>query len=475
MTDFLTHLAGRTLGLSPLIKPKLDPTFAPATGLAAEVSPSLFPDDAPSDTPSIEGPPSVEDAPGAIPPWPEQARLISTPPGENPETLAPTQAPTLSEREGPTLVKAVASPATQIVPKPLVDEATFEPAERPASAATVKATLSPAAQIVPKPLVDEAFFEPVERPASTTTVEEIGPPALGGALSVDSAPAGRPDQLPSATARPGRRPEAGREPPDLARPKSETPTPTLAPQPGSASLLTDPAVSPGIAVPIKKPGEPPTAPVETEKSGRQEIVRGSTRPPAEAGHQPKTSPEPKPAPPALQPGLTTAEASAPIKPAARPGAPLVGASPPPAERLSEKSWGRLSSLLEQPGKAAPHPTFQTVSETPAPPRPQVEPAARPLLAGHVPLPDETPERRPQPEAPVEAPAARPLQPRAGRLQPGWPAATQPPEPAKPPTLQITIGRVEVKAMQPPAPAQPKRPGPVLSLSDYLKQRSGGRR
>ena len=53
-------------------------------------------------------------------------------------------------------------------------------------------------------------------------------------------------------------------------------------------------------------------------------------------------------------------------------------------------------------------------------------------------------------------------------------------PSKPvqPTIQVTIGRVEVRAVTPPAPpAKPPRPAPApsLALDDYLKQRREGRR
>lgn len=47
-----------------------------------------------------------------------------------------------------------------------------------------------------------------------------------------------------------------------------------------------------------------------------------------------------------------------------------------------------------------------------------------------------------------------------------------------PTIRVTIGRVEVRANLPPAPAprsKPARPGPMLSLADYLKRRDGGHR
>ena len=48
-----------------------------------------------------------------------------------------------------------------------------------------------------------------------------------------------------------------------------------------------------------------------------------------------------------------------------------------------------------------------------------------------------------------------------------------------PTIEITIGRVEVRAVQPPAPApRPKTTSPhapALSLEEYLRNQNGGRR
>ena len=57
------------------------------------------------------------------------------------------------------------------------------------------------------------------------------------------------------------------------------------------------------------------------------------------------------------------------------------------------------------------------------------------------------------------------------------AAAMPPAPS--PTIEITIGRVEVRAVQPPAPVvrpQPAAPAaPRLSLEEYLRNQNGGRR
>jgi hypothetical protein len=64
------------------------------------------------------------------------------------------------------------------------------------------------------------------------------------------------------------------------------------------------------------------------------------------------------------------------------------------------------------------------------------------------------------EAPVAVPSEEPVM-----AEPG-------------PTIKITIGRVDVKAIMPPA-AAPRpartRPKPTLSLEDYLRQRGGDRR
>jgi hypothetical protein len=79
-------------------------------------------------------------------------------------------------------------------------------------------------------------------------------------------------------------------------------------------------------------------------------------------------------------------------------------------------------------------------------------------------------RVPSREAPL---GIRPLQPAPAPLVP--PAPVLGAESA--PTIEITIGRVEVRAVQPPAPSRrpaAERRGPSLSLEDYLKERNRGR-
>ena len=57
-------------------------------------------------------------------------------------------------------------------------------------------------------------------------------------------------------------------------------------------------------------------------------------------------------------------------------------------------------------------------------------------------------------------------------------ATSQTEKESAPVIRISIGRVEVRAVMPTAPAPrpaPTRPRPGLSLDDYLKEREGGKR
>jgi hypothetical protein len=64
--------------------------------------------------------------------------------------------------------------------------------------------------------------------------------------------------------------------------------------------------------------------------------------------------------------------------------------------------------------------------------------------------------------------------------PPQPADIRRPQPqSEPPVIRVTIGRVDVRAIaSPPVPAAVSRPAARstrLSLEDYLKERSGGRR
>jgi hypothetical protein len=158
-----------------------------------------------------------------------------------------------------------------------------------------------------------------------------------------------------------------------------------------------------------------------------------------------------------------------------------------AERPAPEALAASESAREAPPDATTH---VSAPRTPAPPP---DPAER-LVAdgGEVRPPGPAspadarrradPGARGAPEQPRAAPPRRPLdrpravfRPRAIRRTAPEPAA--PNAPANEPPVRVTIGRIEVRAVTPPAPQprpRPERPGP-LSLNDYLEQRREGRR
>lgn len=84
---------------------------------------------------------------------------------------------------------------------------------------------------------------------------------------------------------------------------------------------------------------------------------------------------------------------------------------------------------------------------------------------------------PDREPTVQAPSSSPPLPRArqGELQPS--ASYDSARAENPPTIQVTIGRIEVRATPAaaPRPAQERKGAAVLSLEEYLRMREGGRK
>jgi hypothetical protein len=128
--------------------------------------------------------------------------------------------------------------------------------------------------------------------------------------------------------------------------------------------------------------------------------------------------------------------------------------------------------LSRPPAEPPRPAPRT--ETPDQPRnlaqslPAVEFAAKPIPAIERIIRHDLVREL---SKPVSAPASEPRRNRRGRER--IPDAANTP----PVSIEVTIGRVEVRAVAPPAPPKSQgvhRPPPALSLDDYLKQRNGGR-
>jgi len=176
-----------------------------------------------------------------------------------------------------------------------------------------------------------------------------------------------------------------------------------------------------------------------------------------------------------------------------------GRSPPgdatgaPPYRGRQIPPGAPLSVETVVGDLAPEP-----SSLPGPVQPLVEPRAgepaapgparytpvEPAMPGWETLPPETPPPAAQ-ALPTREGATIVARPRTRLAQPAGPVPAEGERPASrpesPPTIRVTIGRVEVRAVMPPAPepaptlgeSAPPRHAPRLSLDDYLKQRSGG--
>jgi len=124
--------------------------------------------------------------------------------------------------------------------------------------------------------------------------------------------------------------------------------------------------------------------------------------------------------------------------------------PSSARRHEARQQGRPTSL---PIQDAP-PATQTTGDAPSSVIPSIPATvgARPAVAPHV-------------ESVTPVTPATPT--------------VSPPVSQSAPTIRVTIGRIDVRAVMPPAPpaprSRPSRPGPTLSLEDYLQQRREGRR
>lgn len=250
------------------------------------------------------------------------------------------------------------------------------------------------------------------------------------------------------------------------------------------------------------PGSAPTEPVP----GEEESV-GAARPPA-AVRPPRTEASPRdvavtrvpvPAMP-VSPPVTPSRAAAVNENAAVPPVPATVVSPEPRQDRPHDTASAQPSMTPPPKRERSQPT--------APPLPLplqrtiVQPVQRDVIIERLAAAErgtEQPrrERQPAPVAAAEpsAPGSRvshvpPPQP-APRSRPIRPQVTarqapdirsrrdshSPAEPAAAPSIHVTIGRVEVRAVQPAAARRrPAAAGPaVMSLDEYLKQRAGGDR
>lgn len=194
--------------------------------------------------------------------------------------------------------------------------------------------------------------------------------------------------------------------------------------------------------------------------------------PVVATAHPVTRPRPEPEPVAARehavPLLDAASTQQVLQP--RASAPQPPQASWPSTRVPQ-AHGATERLA--PPAAVPPPVLGPPSTlTPAPPPRRAaatERATAPLLRP-VPLPPV------RPTVPARAGIQGAATPLARHRQPAAPASAQHPAPHDAAPIQVTIGRVEVRAVTAPtAPAEPRRKAtPSLSLEQYLRNRHGGR-
>jgi hypothetical protein len=142
-------------------------------------------------------------------------------------------------------------------------------------------------------------------------------------------------------------------------------------------------------------------------------------------------------------------------------APVVPAPPAPRDRPSDDVAPPTSSAPREAGSSA-----EMVAPLTGRSRFTTPPAGPFLVVPH-----------PRVDASVGGPSRElgpPTEPAVARPHPTFEVSPAPAGPA--PTVRVTIGRIEVRAVPPPAPPEP-RPAPrsaepALSLDDYLKLRRG---
>jgi hypothetical protein len=150
-----------------------------------------------------------------------------------------------------------------------------------------------------------------------------------------------------------------------------------------------------------------------------------------------------------------------------PAAPVLAPAPPTPPRPAADSDARTRPPPPAPRTPAQPSSDAVVPHAPAPVPPAAEPP-RPSVTAPV-------ARQADPPRLQQRPAALGLSPQLARRT--APAAPRAPMPVRgaPPPIEVTIGRVEIRAVAPaaPAPQRARAAGPRLTLDDYLRSRGGG--
>lgn len=509
MGDFVTRLAERTLGVAPVVQPLLSPTFAPEpadkTGRSwpprlgpgayppswetttsrddwghdpAPLAPPERPADAGGRPPSRVAPTTPEPTTGA-PPVPHRvpahhdrsADTSPSPPEGYPDRSAARRTGTRIEQDeaapgtsriGPELSASAERPTPPAIGHTDErDEAAATPDKLRAKAETRPGSRLPGAPASPEhptpaPIGELRRGPSPDSPRKATDLPDPHHDAEPGTAGRDeAAPTSRPANIPAeprrdASAASHQLSTETREDPPGPTGRRQAP-PTKNATPGRSGHAARPKIAPPPAtiaspqrIPEPRSGETGSAEREVvpENKGPQDVL--------EAEHSRKR--------PETRPDVSRrAKPERRLVPPGQPRAPLEGlfVDTPPDDDGSDRARLRPTGTPAEQGR--------DVVSLPDTPAEAVRDARKSVTVPN----------RPEP---LGDPSVAPRVSRPGSGNHQQPGTREPSAPA----IRVSIGRIEVRAATPPPvpaaqPAASARPGPALSLDDYLKRRNGGQR
>jgi hypothetical protein len=416
MGDYLSNLVDRAFGAQPVVQPQVASLFAPAPYTQGALAAAGF------GTAASAEPPTVDEPAG----W-EAGRLRINALAAQPPA-APTDA--LLATPAPAVVTVAAVPAqvhTHATARPRTVVERVPNAAQPATLSSARSTSAWS--------TGEAQQQPFATERSVS-----GLPGQRSTLPVLSAPSAEPSlQEADLPVEPPQAVQRARSPVITQRPAERRRAPSWAATQEQSPIPDDHEQ----ATPTSKP----------VRDSRTEAALDQKR---------LATIRPAPRPDATQSTSKLAEAEATVETTINP----LLARPRPAEPRLSQPEAKLISTGDV------H-TAVTEADSPAPPVYSSQAAERTILrpanpAGALEWSDIGQSVVPTAQAVQPQLPARPVE-RAG---PPWPQERTPPTE---PTIQVTIGRVEVRATPSAPVATARKPtAPVMSLDEYLRSRTGGR-
>jgi hypothetical protein len=444
MNDYLGNLAAKNLGLAAVIQPRLALLFEPAHPFAGRLSLETAADQPASDeTPSIA---SSKAEPAFQSPRATPATILGAPVQQSQPSITHSRKPKRSEAKPPEPMPVAPAPA-QLQPAQVSLATPAAPLGAP-----IQQPDQPSVTRDRKPKRSEAK-SPAPMPV-TPTPEQLQPQQIDSETPALHPSAPMPSQ-PSVI--PGRGPQKSG-----AETSSGHTTLVSGLDVGQDGTRGAPHVQPSLE---KESGQRPRpfvaratvrkAPDDSDRTAMAQVSRNEA-----SAESPR--------------GLVT-DRPEPTLVAARPPGPAEWAAPP-GEAPSQ------AAMSSEPRTPAPA-TSATARDAPlpataSPSRPTLLPTVRQTLVERIVSSEGSglPSIVPAPQPGTISPAAPQARTMTDQFAAEPPVGTPAPQPA--PTVHVTIGRIEVRAITPPAPpapsAAPPKPSRRLSLDDYLKQRAEGR-